>query len=219
MPRDSRRGAGRRGAVAGIRSQPRPPGACRCCRQGPGIQLFGYGSWALSPPLTVSNVVPLQFGHGGMDFSDCMVNSWPQFVHLYVPADTSLPVGTGSAIETSCVRSDPPYPAGPRQNSRVADVDALEGGEQPVHDLDVLLRHRPRSIPREGGEEKDGGWVRTPTKARVTIAAMLERLFASRPKRNLLAGASCSKLRRGLGGWAARSLSPSRLNEHPADRD
>ena len=81
------------------------------------------------------------------------------------------------------------------------------------------LRHRPRSIPREGGEEKDGGWVRTPTKARVTIAAMLERLFASRPKRNLLAGASCSKLRRGLGGWAARSLSPSRLNEHPADRD
>ena len=64
-----------------------------------------------------------------MDFSDCMVNSWPQFVHLYVPADTSLPVGTGSAIETSCVRSDLPYPAGARQNSRVADVDALEGGE------------------------------------------------------------------------------------------
>ena len=89
-----------------------------------------------------------------MDFSDCMVNSWPQFVHLYVPADTSLPVGTGSAIETSCVRSDLPYPAGARQNSRVADVDALEGGEQPAHDLDVLLRHRPRSIPREGARRK-----------------------------------------------------------------
>jgi hypothetical protein len=25
----------------------------------------------------------------------------------------------------------------------VADVDALEGDEQPAHDLDVLLRHRP----------------------------------------------------------------------------
>ena len=25
----------------------------------------------------------------------------------------------------------------------VADVDALEGGEQPAHDLDVLLRHPP----------------------------------------------------------------------------
>ena len=30
----------------------------------------------------------------------------------------------------------------------VADVDALEGGEQPAHGLEVLLRHRRLSISR-----------------------------------------------------------------------
>ena len=218
MPRDSRRGAGRRGAVAGIRSQPRPPGAAGVSTRprDSAVRIWVLGAVAAADRLKRGAVAIRARGHGLLRLHGQLLAT----VRALVRARRYVASGWDWLCHRDLLRSfGPPYPAGPRQNSRVADVDALEGGEQPVHDLDVLLRHRPRSIPREGGEEKDGGWVRTPTKARVTIAAMLERLFASRPKRNLLAGASCSKLRRGLGGWAARSLSPSRLNEHPADRD
>src|SRR3954447_7778290 len=57
----------------------------------------GYGSAALSPPLTVSQLPLLQEGHGGRC---CVEPTWislPQFVQRYVPAETSLPAGTGLA--------------------------------------------------------------------------------------------------------------------------
>jgi hypothetical protein len=55
----------------------------------------------LSPPVTLSHSVSLQLGHGGNESIEPASIVWPQFVHLYVPADTSLPVGTGSAISPS----------------------------------------------------------------------------------------------------------------------
>ena len=49
----------------------------------------------------LSHSVLLQLGHGGNESIEPASIVWPQFVHLYVPADTSLPVGTGSAISSS----------------------------------------------------------------------------------------------------------------------
>src|SRR5215207_3575126 len=40
-------------------------------------------------------------GHGGRCFVEPTSSSVPQFVQRYVPADTSLPAGTGFAIATS----------------------------------------------------------------------------------------------------------------------
>ena len=61
----------------------------------------GYGSSAESPPLIVWYSPLPQLVHGGRCVVEPTCNSLPQFVHLYVPADTSLPAGTGSAISSS----------------------------------------------------------------------------------------------------------------------
>lgn len=67
----------------------------------------GYGSLALSPPVTVSYTPLPQDGQGGRCFVDPTSSSLPQFVHRYVPADTSLPAGTGFAIVfSSLARQD-----------------------------------------------------------------------------------------------------------------
>ena len=55
-----------------------------------------------------------QFGHGGNDCTEPTSIVSSQFVHLYVPAETSLPVGTGSAIGYPLVVVPPRYPAPPR---------------------------------------------------------------------------------------------------------
>lgn len=57
----------------------------------------------LSPPLTVSHSPLLHAGQGGMLLCESIVISLPQFVQRYVPADTSLPAGIGSATVISSV--------------------------------------------------------------------------------------------------------------------
>jgi hypothetical protein len=106
----------------------------------------------LSPPLTVSHCVLLQLGHGGSESIEPASIVWPQFVHLYVPADTSLPVGTGSAITWSPgsgTRSD--YPAWPVSTGaqRLGDL-AAAGRRAKRPDKHVLAR-------REVSERN--GWV------------------------------------------------------------
>jgi len=44
--------------------------------------LFGYGSCALSPPLTVFHSPFPQLGHGGRCFVELTSISLPQLVHL-----------------------------------------------------------------------------------------------------------------------------------------
>ncbi len=44
---------------------------------------------------------PPHFGQGGSVWTDETVISLPQFVQLYVPAETSLPMGAGFAMHSS----------------------------------------------------------------------------------------------------------------------
>src|SRR3954447_935628 len=71
--------------------------SCSCCSIACSYR-SGYGSAALSPPLTVSQLPLLQEAHGGRCCVEPTCISLPQFVQRYVPADTSLPAGTGLAI-------------------------------------------------------------------------------------------------------------------------
>lgn len=56
----------------------------------------------LSPPLAVIHSPLPHEGHGGMLVFEFIVISFPQFAQRYVPADTSLPAGIGSAT-ASCL--------------------------------------------------------------------------------------------------------------------
>jgi hypothetical protein len=51
----------------------------------------------LSPPLIVSHSPFPHEGQGGRCFFERTSIVLPQFVYLYVPAETSLPAGTGFA--------------------------------------------------------------------------------------------------------------------------
>src|SRR3954471_23709880 len=61
-------------------------------------QASGYGSPAASPPVTVFQLPLPHFGHGGRCFVEPTSIVSPHWVHEYVPALTSLPAGTGSAM-------------------------------------------------------------------------------------------------------------------------
>jgi hypothetical protein len=69
--------------------------------------------------VTLSDSVLLDRGHGASESIEPASMVWPQFVHLYVPAHTSLPVGTGSAITLSPSGYTSDYPMN-RLNRRPA---------------------------------------------------------------------------------------------------
>src|SRR3954454_25244304 len=80
-----------------------------------GRQLSGYGSSAESPPVTVSHWPLPHSGQGGRCFVDPTSIWLPQLVHLYVPAETSLPAGTGFAMARPC-------PVGNGENMGLRDL-------------------------------------------------------------------------------------------------
>jgi len=77
----------------------------------------GYGSWALSLPETTSQSFgPPHFGQGGSDWTDETVIWLPQFVQLYVPEETSLPMGAGFAIDSLLRETTTAFPVAARRN-------------------------------------------------------------------------------------------------------
>ena len=76
----------------------------------------GYGSFELSPPEIASHSCrPEQLGRGGSDFTEDVSNSYAQFVHRYVPAETSDPTGAGFATSS-------PYPVRSDRNSKLVPI-------------------------------------------------------------------------------------------------
>src|SRR4051795_11336402 len=70
------------------------------------VQPSGYGSAAASPPVTVLHSPLAQFGQGGRLCVELTSIVLPQLVQRYVPAETSLPAGPGSAIGSSWLGRD-----------------------------------------------------------------------------------------------------------------
>ena len=63
---------------------------------GVGHRRTASGSASPSPPLSaIHSCGPSQLGHGGTDRAFSMWISKSQLVHVYVPAETSLPTGAG----------------------------------------------------------------------------------------------------------------------------
>jgi hypothetical protein len=82
----------------------------------------------------VSNAPLPQDGHGGRCFVDPTSSCVPQLVHRYVPAETSLPAGTGFAISTSRLKGSAFQG---RRSGKLPGMAALDEETDRLYEVDL----------------------------------------------------------------------------------